>query len=508
MNAEIRYGLAIFLRRLPLFGTVALAITVAAFTLAVSLPTLYASNAVLLVESAQIPDDLAASTVQTNAAEQLEIIEQRLMTRANLIEVARKWDVYNGIAQLSPDDLVRKMRDDTVFNSSSGKNRATLMHLEFRGRSPEISAGVLNEYVTRILDENVRLRTDQAEDTLEFFRQEVARLGTELSEYSAAIVAFQDENSDALPDSLEFRLTRQTTLQERKSLLTRDRALLEDQRARLVQIYETTGQIQAAANAPQTAEQRQLERTRDALAAAQVVYSETNPKVKLLRTQVTQLERTVASQQGGELPLDSDRVLEINLAEIDTRLLALKEETARIDAELVALEDTIARTPANQVALSALNRDYDNIQAQYSVAQDRLSKAATGERIELSAKGQRIAVLEQPTMPTEPTSPNRPLIAAGGTVLALGAALALVVGLELMDGSVRRPAQLVSALGITPLVSVPYMPTARQRARRRWRAGLVLGLVALGILGGIWMLHVHVAPLDLLMERITAPLGL
>ncbi|WP_095587760.1 GumC family protein [Actibacterium ureilyticum] len=508
MKNDLKYYVAIFMRRLPLFLIVALGLSAAAVALAVSLPTVYSSNTTLLVESAQIPDELASSTVQTNAVEQLEIIEQRLMTRANLIDVARGQQVFEDVDEMTPDQIVRKMRASTEFTSTSGRDRATLMQITFYGRSPKIASGVVNEYVTRILDENVRLRTDQAEDTLEFFRQEVERLGTELGEYSAKIVAFQNENSEALPDSLDYRLTRQSTLQERQAQISRERTTLQDQRERLLQIYESTGQIQASQTGPQTAEERQLQRVREELAAASAVYSDANPKVRVLKTQLEQLERVVAAQQGGEVPTDSETVLQINLAEIDTRMAALDDQADEIAAELSKLQGSISKTPANAISLGALQRDYENIQLQYSAAQERLSKAATGERIELSSKGQRIAVLEQPTVPTEPTSPNRPLIAIGGTTLGLGAGFGLVLLLELLNGAVRRPVELTNALGITPLVTIPYIPTRGQTVRKRSLQFVILALLAAGIPALLYLLHTEYLPLDLLAGRIAERLGL
>lgn len=473
-----------------------------------SLPTVYSSNTVLLVESAQIPDELASSTVQTNAVEQLEIIEKRLMTRATLIDVARAHDVFEDLDAMTPDQIVRRMRATTEFASTSGKNRATLMQITFYGRSPKVASGVLNEYVTRILDETVRLRTDQAEDTLEFFRQEVERLGNALGEYSAKIVAFQNENSEALPDSLDYRLTRQSSLQERQSQISRDRMALQDQRERLIQIFESTGQIQAQQTGPQTAEQRQLDRVREDLAAARAVYSDSNPKVRVLLIQVEQLERVVATQQGGEVADSSQTVLEVNLAEIDSRIDALDDQSAQITAELAVLQDSINKTPANAIALGALERDYENVQLQYNSAQGRLSKAATGERIELSAKGQRIAVLEQPTVPNDPSSPNRPLIAIGGTALGLGAGFGLVLVLELLNGAVRRPVELTKALGITPLVTIPYIPTRTQTVRRRSVQFTVLALLAAGIPALLYLLHTEYLPLDLLAGRVAERLGI
>ena len=96
MNGEIRFYLAILLRRLPLFALVAGTISAAAIAVSLQLPAKYQSSALLLVESPQIPTDLAASTVRTATGEQLDIMEQRLLTRANLLDIADEFDVFAG----------------------------------------------------------------------------------------------------------------------------------------------------------------------------------------------------------------------------------------------------------------------------------------------------------------------------------------------------------------------------------------------------------------------------
>ena len=58
------------------------------------LPPVYRATARMLVETPQIPGNLAQSTVPVNAIEQIEIIQQRLMTRANLLGLADRFDIY------------------------------------------------------------------------------------------------------------------------------------------------------------------------------------------------------------------------------------------------------------------------------------------------------------------------------------------------------------------------------------------------------------------------------
>ncbi len=55
----------------------------------------------------------------------------------------------------------------------------------------------------------------------------------------------------------------------------------------------------------------------------------------------------------------------------------------------------ISRSSAIGIQLSALERDYTNIQARYSAAVNNLNSARMSERIETTAQGQRITVIEK-----------------------------------------------------------------------------------------------------------------
>ena len=76
---NLRFYFSIFLRRLPYFLIVATVISAAAITAAMTLPPAYESRAQIIVESPQIPEELAQSTVRTPPIEQLQIMEQKLL---------------------------------------------------------------------------------------------------------------------------------------------------------------------------------------------------------------------------------------------------------------------------------------------------------------------------------------------------------------------------------------------------------------------------------------------
>lgn len=508
MGNEISFYFSIFLRRFHYFALVAIVVGAAGVATAFLLPTRYYSNALLLIEPPQIPSDLASSTVQSTPQEQLQIMQNKLLTRANMLEIANELDVF-GTERMHPDDVVELMRQATTFRISVGRDQASLFTIGFENEQPGVTTAVVNDLITRVLESNSENRKGRAEDTKEYFDQEVSRLGADLAEKSAAILEFKNGHINALPDNLDYQMGRRDDVAVRIQDIDRRVTGLEQQRERLVLVFNATGGTTGRNNAI-SPEQRQLNELRQELATASVVFSEQNPRLKVLKTKIAALEEIVSAnavvdEDTGETTAVT--MLDVELDQIDYQIEQLREEQAGLQEQLVRLEANIEATPTNAVALETLERDYQNILNQYNQTIERAAVAATGERIETLSKGERISVVNPPVVPREPSSPNRPLIAIGGILAGMLMGLAAVVGLELLNRSIRRPVDLSRSLGIVPIATLPILRTPGEIVRRRTMiAGVILASTA-GIVGGIFFLHTQVLPLDLLVDNIVQQLG-
>ncbi len=514
MNMDFQFYWRLFLKRLPAMMALFLICSVTASVAALKLPPTYSTSARLLVEEARIPENMLRTTMQVDTDQQLQVIEERLTTRANMLDIARKHNVFENVSDMTPDEIVREMRGQTRISRTGGRsNEATLMRVSFQARSAIIAANVVNEYVTLILQESTQFRIDRTESTLAFFRQEVERLKDDLEAQSIEIVNFKNENGDALPGDLNYRQNRQALLQERQARLEREIASIDKQRRDLVAIYETTGQVTGTAAEPQTPQERQLSELQSQLQAALSVYSETNPRIVLLSNRIKQLEAAIAQQATSQTPSTPDApnppsTLQLAVAEMDQRVETLREELSDVETELDRLEATIQATAGNAIILERLERDYDAIQTRYNEAVVNLNRSLVSERIEVSAQGERITVLENANVPQTPSGPNRLKLVAAG----VGAGLLLAVGffflLELLNRVIRRPDELNSRFGIIPLAVIPYMESRRERLlRRSILAGACLA-VMIGVPALLWYVDSFYMPLDVLANRVFDRLGL
>ena len=508
--ANARYYLSIFMRRLPYFIIVATVISAVSVIIAVTLPPAYVSQMQLLVEAPQITETTAP--VAVNASwELLRVTQQRLLTRANLLDIATRLKVLADQDSMNPDEIVEAMLSRTQVEILSGKNDPPLMTIAFEAPTAANAAGVLNEYLTLIQQADVGARTERATVTLEFFEQEVARLNQSLAAKSAAISAFKTDNIDALPDSLQFRLSKQSDMQERLAQFDRDLMSLKNQRDLLVNLFNTTGQVAEARLEALTPEQVQLESLRNQLNDALAVLSPENPRVKLLKARIAQVEAAVRAQPKPlteARPETGNAMLDLQLAGIDTRITDLASQKSLVQDEFTKLTASIEKTPVNTVKLDELTLDYQNIQLQYNGAVERLAKASTGERIEFMARGQRIAVVEPPGVPNEPAKPKRLLIAGGGSLFGFLAGIGLIVLLETLNKSIRRPEDLTRALGISPIATLPYIQTRKEAVLRRGRKLLIALMILVGVTALVYGVHTYYQPLDLIAERIMNKLGM
>lgn len=514
---DIKFYLAVFWRRFPYFLILLSLGTAAGLTVALTQKPIYVAEARLVVESQQIPDELAASTVQTDATEQLQIIQQRIFTRDNLLEIANRLGVYreteNTDDRLRPDEKVTDL-SQRINVIVGGGSAATIVTVSFDDPSPVRAAAVANEIVTLILQENVQMRTTVSGQTLEFFAQETEQLEQELSQMRAQILAFQEANLEALPDSLAFRRSQQAAAQERILELDRERIQLRERRDRLVQLFEQTGEVGLLGLSARTAEEAELQELLDELTRASAILSEDNPRIAILQAQVSALEKIVSAQQAARSSgsIDTEGApltpFELQLADLEGQIAFIDEQKELMAETLDELSASIAATPGNALTLATLERNFENLRAQYDRAVQNRAAAEVGDTIEALSKGQRISVIEQAIPPTSPTRPNRRKITAMGVAAGLGMGFGLIALLELLNSAIRRPADIVAGLKITPIMTFPYMRTRGQIWRRRLLILFAVAVVLVGLPGVLWYIDTNIRPLQPIFEEILLRIGL
>lgn len=500
----------ILLLTVPLVSLIGLAV-------AYLLPPIYTSTATVLVESQQIPDDLARSTVTADAGERLELIKQRLMSRQSVLDLIDRLDLFKDRQELSQTDKVELVRDATAIepirlgpNNRRGPVNVAAFTIAYQDEAGWRAARVANEFVTMVLEQNVKARSQRASETNNFFKKEVEQLLERLIQLETQITQFKGENEKALPDSIGFRRNELAELQTEIFENQRQQIGLRENRRSLVQSL-TTGQLPSDALSPAERDLEQLKRGLDQRLA---IYSENHPEIKLLKSRIAALEKSItpgsevadssAENTQARRRSEADR----RIATIDAQLDFLKKQMDSYDERRVDLEESVARTPQVEIGLNALMRKHDSLQAQYQEAVKKQAEAEIGEKLEVNRQAERFEVIEHAQVPPRPDKPNRVLIALGGFGGSIGFGFGLIFLFGIIDRSIYTAGDLKRQLDIRPIAVIPYVATESEMRRKRlirWSLVLVFLVVLPSTLFAVDQFYM---PLDLLLEKVMGQLGL
>ena len=518
--------LAIAKRRFFFFLIPAVIGAILAVVVVYLIPQRYESVGTVLVESQQIPVELVQSTVTSDPNQRITIIQQRVLTRSNLLKVIDKYDVFpddrkkSSVSQLI-EEMQKLITVETIQSTQNRRNAVTIaFKVGFQHEDPQVAAKVANELVTLFLSENVKTRTERASETTQFLEQESAKLRDQLTKTENAISEYKSEHSDSLPEHIELRLGSLERLQSEIKVTERQLDSLRDERKYLELelssaksgLVNNSGQLET----PDNTTELELQRTKDQLTQALTQLTEQHPTIKSLKRKVAALEDQIADEIAAEATDEietksgkstspaQDKFIE----RINIRLSSNTQATQNTIAELEKLrakaaeaEKLILKTPEVERGLLVLNRTQREILAKYEELEAKQGKARLAQNLEEEKKAERFLLLEPPIVPTEPVWPNRPKFIGIGVFLAFATGLGTAVLIELVDRRVRTSKELEALLKHPPLVAIPFIKTQRDIQKKRYKLGAMLLAPTIVALTSVLLIHIFYKPLDILFYR-------
>ena len=211
--------LKIVKRRIASLVIPTVAIFILAVVVAVLLPASYESKATILIEEQEIPREFVRSTITSYAAQQIQVISQRILTVENINKITNKYNLYleddgsrlpsTEVALLFREDMSLDLVSADVIDPRSGRpTEATIAFtLSYESPNPLSAQRVANELVTLFLNENLRNRTDKAASTAAFLEAEATSLNNELLDLEAELATFKEDNEGSLPELYQFNLS-------------------------------------------------------------------------------------------------------------------------------------------------------------------------------------------------------------------------------------------------------------------------------------------------------------
>ncbi len=282
---DLQQYVAILRRRWP-FLVIPFVLILAGGTAYVAMKRpVYLAEGKILVESQQIPTDLVRPTITATANERIQVIEQRIMVRDNLMAIVDKFHMFpERRAQLSATQLLDMMRERTHISTYAlnkgrhGDGLTIALTIGFEYEQPQTAMLVANELITLILAEDARNRASRAQETTNFLAQEVKRLDGKLGSIDAQIAEFKrTHTNDVEPQktSLQMALV-MAELQEKSAVFSSSHPeviRLKRQLAALEKLAAQSAQVETGLEALQNQRanvQKQLDSAAEKLSAAQL----------------------------------------------------------------------------------------------------------------------------------------------------------------------------------------------------------------------------------------------
>lgn len=201
-------------------------------------PDTFETAAVIQVQSAAVQGSEAQRS--SVAAVTLQAIEQHLTTRENLTKMIDRHALYSGLP-LSVDKKIDLLRASVSFqgvDSAAGQAYGEARNLSAilvfaRMSEAELAARIANDLAQGILDMSAASQRNKADQNVIFFRQEVDRIGQEITQIEAEAAAYKNQNAGALPELRDAKRDEMVNLDSDLRQLRRDRVALEGEASQI-----------------------------------------------------------------------------------------------------------------------------------------------------------------------------------------------------------------------------------------------------------------------------------
>ena len=494
-----------------------LVLLVLSLIVTIALPPVYRSKATILIEQQHIPSDLVKSTVISFADERIRQIQQKLMTIDNLNKIITKFNLYPKERKISNvSDLALQFKDATLLElinadvTGKGKNTKAILAftLSFDYKIPSVTQKVANELVTLFLDENVKSRTQRAEESTKFLQEEAEKFKLEIQKTENQIAEYKDKYSGSLPELLTANLNSINRLETSLQQLQLQEKMLEERKVNLTNQLSVTSPVLVEPGGNKAAKVETKASIEAEYKALLDKYSNTHPDVKALKRKLDNYvdptpEKTDSTNINN--PAYVQIQSQINLANVETKNLS--QQKAALNEQIKKLEANVAQTHQVERGYSDLMRDLENQKAKYTDLNAKYLEAKTSQNLEVEQKAEKFTLLEPPRLPDKPEKPNRIKILFIGFIFSIAGGLGAGLLAEMMDGSIRNHKVLTQLVGSEPLTVIPYIENQDDIKKNRRNQLNFAILIAALLIGTIVAIHYLYMPIDILVNKVSSQLS-
>jgi polysaccharide chain length determinant protein (PEP-CTERM system associated) len=490
-------------------------------------PDSYESRAVVSIRPPQISSNLIKGAVNIDIVDRINQLSQQVMSRSELSNMIRNLNLYPRERNNMPtEDVLELMKDKIKISAAPaivGGRSVPAFEIAFSYANRFDATKVVNNLVSRFLDENIKNRDRTTYQNEDFVKSQADQARKRLDDADEKLTAFRLAHPGAQPEQTNTNFAQMQSVQTSLLGLTNSVARASAEKLQLeTQIRNYRDQIAglerdskvvvAVVKPPKdpkiASAEADVERLQLNYAALRKQFTEAYPQVRavkdLIETAQQQLDRLRAQEAAkpteDTTPLENIAVTReirnFNAAILQTQaqIQAKELEIAGYERQSKIANDQLTRLNALVSAMPVGDQEFNQLMREQALAKDeylRQSQNLTDARVmvdmESRKQGETLEVLDAASTATEPTEPNRPMVISIGAGLGLVLGVVLAGALEMKDTSLKnlkdvRAYTQMAILGSVPLLENDFV--VRRRRRIAWLSWTVACLAAALVMAG------------------------
>jgi uncharacterized protein involved in exopolysaccharide biosynthesis len=170
-------------------------------------PKEYKATTLILVTPQKIPEQFVKSTITSNIEDRLQSISQEILSRTRLEQVISEFKLYPGSSKSqSKEEVVELMRKNVLIEIPKNEKEKSHFTISYVGKDPKVVADVTARLSSSFIEENLRVREQQAQGTSEFLSVELEATKVKLEAQEKALTNFKRQFMGELPEQKEANL--------------------------------------------------------------------------------------------------------------------------------------------------------------------------------------------------------------------------------------------------------------------------------------------------------------
>jgi polysaccharide chain length determinant protein (PEP-CTERM system associated) len=440
-------------------------------------PKQYRSETLILVEDQKIPEKYVQGVVEGNLEQRIFVIQKQLTSRELLSNIVKEFNLYPEVVEKLGLDaataaLAQMLAVEMVAKGPRGNfvSRASIdaFTISFAHEDPTTAMKVTGKLASKFIEVNSKTREATAEDTTEFFDDEVRRAKVELEKKEDQISRFKSSHIGELPQQVEPNLRALDRLQNDLNATNENIQRQTDRLAMLdnaIQEYERFGTKNPLLAVGPTAIDPlfpRLKELHEKLVKLKAEFWEGYPEVILTKEEIRQVEGKLLELYGPDVFKPGEKVIDPYLRDLKRQREEVKSEIALskqrqilLHAEKKAHERRIDQAPEIEQELLILERDYDNMKENYRALLDKRLNARVSENLEKRRKGAQFSILDTANFPTKPEKPNQPRVLVFGFIFGCASGVGIAFLKDKFNPQFRGPEEVEQLLGPQLLATIP-----------------------------------------------------